>query len=71
MSDFDYLKYLVKEYTDALELRREAQQKGIRYIENRYCKSKLRRLRLEIQNCMLEIERKCDSVCYIDKEEWM
>lgn len=59
MSDFDYLKRLLKEYTHVLELRRQAIKKGAHYAEKPYKKAKLHRLRIEIQECMLRIERNC------------
>ena len=70
MSDFDYLKRLMKEYTTALELRRRAIKKGAHYAEKPYQKAKLHRLRIEIQECMLRIERNCGGFCISD-EEWM
>lgn len=69
MSDFDYLKHLMKEYTTALELRRQAIKKGAHYAEKRYKKAKLHRLRIEIQKCMLLIERKCGGLLWYD-EDW-
>lgn len=70
MSDFDYLKRLMKEYTTALELRRQAIKKGAYYAEKSYQKAKLHRLRIEIQECMLRIERNCGGF-RISDEEWM
>lgn len=49
MSDFDYLKRLLKEYTHALELRKQAIKKGAYYAEKPYQKAKLHRLRIEIR----------------------
>lgn len=69
MSDFDYLKHLMKEYTRALELRKQAIKKGAYYAEKPYQKAKLHRLRIEIQECMLEIERKCGGSLASD-EDW-
>lgn len=70
MSDFDYLKRLLKEYTHVLELRRRAIKKGAYYAEKPYKKAKLHRLRIEIQECMLLIERKCGGSLASD-EDWV
>ena len=70
MSDFDYLKRLLKEYTTALELRKQAIKKGAYYAEKPYKKARLHRLRIEIQECMLRIERNCCGSC-ISGEDWM
>ncbi len=70
MSDFDYLKRLLKEYTHALELRKQAIKKGAYYAEKPYQKAKLHRLRIEIQECMLLIERKCGGSLVSD-EDWV
>ena len=70
MSDFNYLKHLMKEYMTALELRRQAIKKGAYYAEKPYQKAKLHRLRIEIQECMLEIERKCGGSLASD-EDWV
>lgn len=70
MSDFNYLKRLLKEYTHALELRKQAKQSGAYYAEKPYNKAKLHRLRMEIQECMLRIERKC-SGCGVCAEDWV
>ena len=59
MSDFNYLKRLLKEYTHALELRKQAIKKGNLYAGKLYGRERLRRLRIEIQSCMLKIEREC------------
>lgn len=70
MSDFDYLKCLLKKYTHALELRKQAIKKGAYCAEKPYQKAKLHRLRIEIQECMLEIERKCGGSLVSD-EDWV
>ncbi len=67
MSDFDYLKRLLKEYTHALELRKNAIKKAQRYAVYPYSKERLRRLRLEIQSCMLKIERECGGFIMSDE----
>lgn len=67
MSDFDYLKRLMKEYTTALELRKNSIKKGNRYAGKLYGKERLRRLRIEIQSCMLKIERECGGFIMSDK----
>ena len=65
MSDFDLLKCLQKELVETLELRKLTNE----WIPNICCKAKIRRLRLEIQEVMLRIERKC--CCYKrGKEDW-
>ena len=56
MSDFNYLKRLLKEYTTALELRTIGAN-----CHNRQCANeRLHRLRIEIQDCMLRIEKSCN-----------
>lgn len=70
MSDFDYLKRLMKEYTRALELRKQAIKKGAYFAEKPYQKAKLHRLRMEIQECMLLIERKCGGTL-LAEEDWV
>lgn len=65
-----HVLYTMKEYTTALELRRRAIKKGAYYAEKPYKKAKLHRLRIEIQECMLLIERKCGGLLNCD-EDWM
>lgn len=55
MSDFELLKYLQNELVEVLNERK----KVVTNIPNSCCKSKIHRLRLEIQEVMLRIERKC------------
>lgn len=65
MSDFDLLKYLQEQLVNVLN-----ERKSIEKIPNSCCKAKIRRLRLEIQDVMLRIERKCETFCKLGKEEW-
>ena len=67
MSDFDYLKRMLKEYTHVLELRKNAIKKGNRYAGKLYGRERLRRLRIEIQSCMLKIERECGGFMMSDE----
>ena len=67
MSDFNYLKCLLKEYTHVLELRKNAINKGNRYSGKLYGRERLRRLRIEIQSCMLKIERECGGFIMSDE----
>ena len=66
MSDFDLLKCLQKELVEVL-----TQRKGTnKWIPNSCCRAKIHRLRLEIQEVMLRIERKCYSGYKDGKEDW-
>ena len=66
MSDFDLLKYLQNELIEVLNARKQVEE----FIPNSCCKAKIRRLRLEIQEVMLRIERKCVGWYKDGKERW-
>ena len=66
LSDFDLLKYLQNELIEVLNARKEVEE----FIPNSCCKAKIRRLRLEIQEVMLRIERKCEIFWKNGKERW-
>ena len=67
MSDFELLKSLQGELIETLNERKKTE----RYFSRSCGKAKVRRLRLQIAEVMLRIERKCDS-CFKDgkKEKW-
>lgn len=65
MSDFDLLKTLQQELITTLESRRKAE-----YLTHDVCKAKINRLRLQINEVMLRIERACDSYCVKRPEAW-
>lgn len=64
MDDLDLLKSLQQELILTLEAR--ADIRG--WIPRRLCTAKIRRLRLQIQEVMLRIERTC-AASYIDGPE--
>lgn len=66
MSDFDLLKCLQKQLVEVLNERAKIKD----WIPNNCCKAKIRRLRLEIQDVMLRIERKCNTYWKDGKEDW-
>lgn len=65
MSDFERLNCLQEELNSALNERMNI--KG--YIPKTCCKAKIHRLRLELNEVMLRIERACDGY-YKTKEIW-
>lgn len=70
MSEFELLKTLQKRLIELLEERIQAMPKG--YPNNcsrRICKTKFRRLRLQIQEVMMRIENQFRDYD-IEKEEW-
>ncbi len=67
MSDFDLLLTLQKELTDTLKLRTRISDG---WIPSTLSKSKIRRLRLQIQEVMLRIERACQTTYIHGKESW-
>lgn len=67
MSDFELLKTLQKELIDTLKERKRTKC----WIPRSCCKAKIHRLRLQIQEVMLRIERKCKTYYKSeDKETW-
>lgn len=66
MSDFDLLKCLQKQLVEVLNERQKLKD----WIPNSCCKAKVRRLRLEIQEVMLRIERECETFMKDGKERW-
>ena len=67
MSDFELLKNLQLELVNTLEKRRQSEGEHVR---REFCRAKIRRLRLEISEIMLRIERKCVYSFLFEKEEW-
>ena len=67
MSDFDLLLALQKELTDTLKLRARISNG---WIPLTLSKSKIHRLRLQIQEVMLRIERACQGTYISGKESW-
>ena len=65
MSDFELLKALQEELATTLEARKTSEQ-----LTHNVCRTKIRRLRLQISEVMLRIERKCTSYIIMDKEGW-
>lgn len=67
MDDFTLLKVLQNELVETLQARKNAKgQETTRAI----CRSRIRRLRLQIQEVMLRIERGCIGYWRIGTEEW-
>lgn len=67
MSDFELLKALQSELISTLEKRRKVKK----WIPKTCCRAKIHRLRLQIQEVMLRIERKCNGWFKGEKsEEW-
>ena len=67
MSEFELLKNLQLELVNTLEKRRKSEGK---YVQREFCRAKIRRLRLEISEVMLRIERKCVHSFLFEKEKW-
>lgn len=65
MSDLDLLRGLQAELVSTLKNRKEAE-----FITHDISKAKIRRLRLQIAEIMLRIERACDSLCTKHSEIW-
>ena len=65
MSDFDFLKVLQHELITTLENRKE-----VRVISRDVSKAKIHRLRLQIQEVMLRIEKACYSTYKNRPEAW-
>lgn len=63
MSDFDLLKALQQELITTLENRRK-----VKYTTHDISKAKINRLRLQINEVMLRIERACGSY-YVERPE--
>ena len=57
MSDFEILKALQSEFILTLEERKKVKK----WIPRTCCRAKIHRLRLQIQEVMLRIERKCEG----------
>lgn len=67
MSDFEILKALQSELIFTLEERKEVKK----WIPRTCCKGKIHRLRLQLQEVMLRIERKCGGYYKGgEPEEW-
>lgn len=66
MSDFELLKALQKELIDTLKERKRV----AKWIPQSCCKAKIHRLRLQIQEVMLRIERECNGQVKYGKERW-
>jgi hypothetical protein len=64
-SDFQLLKGLQQELIDTLQLRKDST-----CVNNKCCKARIRRLRLEIQELMLRIEQGCDTWWYHKDDTW-
>lgn len=67
MSDFDLLLALQKELTDTLKERARITDA---WVPNNLSKAKIHRLRLQIQEVMLRIERSCEGFYIRKKEAW-
>ena len=67
MSDFELLKALQSELIFILEERKKVKK----WIPRTCCRAKIHRLRLQIQEVMLQIERKCNGWFKCENpEEW-
>ena len=67
MSDFELLKALQSEFIFILEERKKVKK----WIPRICCRAKIHRLRLQIQEVMLRIERKCEgSFKRVERERW-
>ncbi len=66
ISDFELLKSLQNELIETLEERKKTDT----YFSRSCCKAKIRRLRLQIQDVMFRIERKCETYYKNGKEDW-
>ena len=67
-SDFDLLISLQEELRATLEERKRGGDWG-HWVPKSCCKSKIRRLRLQLQEVMSRIENKCNGYKY-GKEGW-
>lgn len=65
MSKLEALTYLQTELQRTLQERKKA-----KYITKEICTAKIRRLRLQIQELMIQIERECKSIWTKEPEEW-
>ncbi len=66
MNDLDLLKSLQRELISTLERRATIRK----WIPRSLCKTKIRRLRLQIQEVMLRIECSCESTYIEAPEAW-
>lgn len=67
MSEFELLKALQNELIRTLEERSKTKD----YENPRsVCKTKIRRLRLQIQEVMLSIEKQCNNAYKLSEEAW-
>lgn len=67
MNDFELLQLLQKELISVLAKRKNAQND---FVTRDISKEKIHRLRLQIQEVMLRIERSCTSTFKVEKEAW-
>ncbi len=67
MSDFDLLLALQKELADTLKKRAQIMNE---WVPCNLSKAKIHRLRLQIQEVMLRIERACEGGYISKKEAW-
>ena len=74
MSDYEYLMALVNQYMGELEHRKVGDTvenwKGEIETYTPRNKERLKRLRLEINRIMMQIENKCVNHIYHNKEDW-
>lgn len=74
MTDHDKFFMLTKELTEILNARRNLKPpySANRYVEipRKLCKAKIRRLRLELNDVLKEIESKCRCMLDATGEEW-
>lgn len=68
MSDFEQLKSLQRELINTLSERKEV----VKWFPRTCCKAKVRRLRLQIQEVMLRIEKKMNGYVRWNgkREDW-
>lgn len=67
MNDFVLLQQLQEDLISTLEKRKNAQGD---WITRDISRTRINRLRLQIQEVMLRIERSCTSCVTIGKEDW-
>lgn len=67
MDDFTLLQVLQKELIETLKARKSMVGQD---VTRNVCCAKIRRLRLQLQEVMLRIERKCSGYWRLDKENW-
>lgn len=67
MNDFDLLLALQKELADTLRARSHILNE---WVPSNLSKAKIHRLRLQIQEVMLRIERACEGGYISKKEAW-